>query len=438
MMRVKYLLVVLVGLTSVVASAQDYSTRPVNNCVYRGRADAAYQQCQQNYNNQLREYNSFNSTTTGARAPSPPNYTSCNRTDATTGAVSQDGTCRQQLDASYQQQLQSYNFIKQQEAAAAAQREEAARQLVASRQAAEEAERKAKDGQKRADRSQLLSTVSSVVAFGICYSCSPACSASCAVGAFMASMAGKAGTQSGSFATSAHQACTTGNAYGATQANCGPAPNPFNPTGFPNNTQPPLNTLVDPNGNCTASAELCNDLRNGLPPGTTLNDLAKGLNGFGGPKPLATMDKDGNVITKDGKKYAPGSLDDVSELKAAGLSADQAGALLAAANKSGAIGSDGAITGIDKGAGGLDSLAGLDGLGEDGSGGKSSVIGAGGNGEADGSEFDADKKRGLASAAEGLAKDFNGELIGVAGDDIFKMMNRRYVLKIKQDSFMAP
>lgn len=432
-MRIKYVLVILVGLTSVFATAQDYSTRPVNNCVYRGGLDSAYQQCVQTYNTQLREYNAYNSSTTGLQAPTAPNYSQCNRTDPTTGAVSQDGTCRQQLDSAYQQQLQSYNYVRQQEAAAAAQREQQAAQLLASRQAAQEAEKKAKEGQKRADRSQLLSTVASVVAFGICYSCSPACSASCAVGAFMGMMAGRAGTQSGSFAASNYQACQTGNSYGSTQANCGPAPNPFNPTGFPNNTQPPLNTLVDQNGNCTASAELCNDLRNGLPPGTTLSDLRNGLNGFAGTKPFATMDKDGNIITKDGKKFTPGSLDDLGDLKAAGLSGDQAAALLAAAGKG--IG-ESAATAAKIGSG-SDSLSGLDGLGEDSAGGKSSAIGGTGNGGADGSELDANK-RNVASAAEGLAKDFNGELIGVAGDDIFKMMNRRYVLKAKQDAFMAP
>jgi hypothetical protein len=433
MMRIKYILVLIVGLATVFTSAQDYSTRPVNNCVYRGGLDTAYQQCMQDYNNRMREYNAFNSSTTGLRAPTPPNYSQCNRTDPATGAVTQDGTCRQQLDSNYQQQLQSYNYVRQQEAAAAAQRAEQERQLQASRQAAEEAEKKARDGERRADRSQLLSTVASVVAFGVCYSCSPACSASCAVGAFMGMMAGRAGTQSNSFARSGYQACQTGNAYGTTQANCGPAPNPFNPTGFPNNTQPPLNTLVDPNGNCTASEEICNDLRNGLPPGTTLSDLARGLNGFAGSKPLATMDKDGNIITKDGKKFTPDGLDDINDLKNAGLSSDQAAALLAAANKSGSLdGAGGAGAGKDTGLAGL----GIDGMGEESSG-KSSAIGGTGNGTADGSELDANK-RSVASAAEGLAKDFNGELIGVAGDDIFKMMNRRYVLKAKQDAFMAP
>jgi hypothetical protein len=40
--------------------------------------------------------------------------------------------------------------------------------------------------------------------------------------------------------------------------------------------------------------------------------------------------------------------------------------------------------------------------------------------------------------SEGLSRDYNGDLIGAAGDDIFSMMNRRYTLKRKQDSFIAP
>lgn len=434
MMRIKYILVVLVGLTSAFALAQDYTTRPVNNCVYRGGLDSTYQQCVRDFNTQMTNYNTFNSTTTGLQAPRAPNYSECNRTDTTTGAVSQDGTCRQRLDSAYQQDLQNYNTVRQQEEAARRATALQQQQADASRQAAEEAERKNREAQKRYQRSQMLSTVASVVAFGVCYACSPACSASCAVGAFMAGMAGKAGTQQGSHNTSAYQSCQTGNAYGATQANCGPAPTPFNPTTFPFNTEPPLNEVVGPNGNCTGSAELCNDLLNGLPPGTTLNDLARGLNGFAGPKPLARVDKDGNIITKDGKKFGPGSLDDLSDLKAAGLSADQAAALLAAAGKS--LGDADGGTGAGK-AGGLDSLSGLDGFGEDSSAKSAGGVGAG-NGEADGSELDADRNKRKIAAAEGLAKDFNGELIGVAGDDIFKMMNRRYVLKVKQDSFMAP
>ena len=428
MIRTKFVLVALVSLTSVLTSATDYSTRPVNNCVYRGGLDSSYQQCVQDYENRLREYNAFNSTTTGVRAPTAPTYSECNRTDTITGTVSQDGDCRQRLDAAYQQELQRYNTIRQQEEAARQEAAYQAQQLQASRQAAQEAEKKAKDGEKKALRSQILTAVASAVAFS---QCSGTNVAACVVGAFMQVMSSKAGTQAGSFATAARQGCIAGNAYGSTQANCGPAPNPFSPTGFPNNTQPPLNTLVDNNGNCTASAEICNDLLNGLPPGTTLSDLARGINAFAGPKPIARVDKDGNIITRDGKKFSADGLDSEAELKAAGLSGGQAAALLAAANKAGG---DGALAAASDSSSALN----LDGGAGEESSGKSGIIGAGGNGEADGSELNADKKRNLASAAEGLAKDFNGELIGVAGDDIFKMMSRRYVLKAKQDSFLAP
>ena len=40
-------------------------------------------------------------------------------------------------------------------------------------------------------------------------------------------------------------------------------------------------------------------------------------------------------------------------------------------------------------------------------------------------------------AGEGLTRDFNGEAIGSAGDDIFSMMNRRYKMKTAQDSFIS-
>ena len=41
-------------------------------------------------------------------------------------------------------------------------------------------------------------------------------------------------------------------------------------------------------------------------------------------------------------------------------------------------------------------------------------------------------------SSEGLSRDFNGDLIGAAGDDIFSMMKRRYNLKTQQDSFITP
>ena len=45
---------------------------------------------------------------------------------------------------------------------------------------------------------------------------------------------------------------------------------------------------------------------------------------------------------------------------------------------------------------------------------------------------------GRGPSSEGLSRDFKGDLIGAAGDDIFSMMKRRYILKNEQDSFIAP
>ena len=40
------------------------------------------------------------------------------------------------------------------------------------------------------------------------------------------------------------------------------------------------------------------------------------------------------------------------------------------------------------------------------------------------------------ASAEGLTKDYQGEKIGAEGDDVFKMINRRYILKQKQNIFL--
>lgn len=38
----------------------------------------------------------------------------------------------------------------------------------------------------------------------------------------------------------------------------------------------------------------------------------------------------------------------------------------------------------------------------------------------------------------GMARNYNGDMIGVAGDDIFQMMTRRYQEKVKNQSFLSP
>jgi hypothetical protein len=78
------------------------------------------------------------------------------------------------------------------------------------------------------------------------------------------------------------------------------------------------------------------------------------------------------------------------------------------------------------------------GFGDDAAAKAAAAAAAAGNGNLDkDAAADAAKKARAIASAEGLSKDFNGELIGVSGDDIFKMMNRRYRLKTDQDSFLG-
>jgi hypothetical protein len=63
--------------------------------------------------------------------------------------------------------------------------------------------------------------------------------------------------------------------------------------------------------------------------------------------------------------------------------------------------------------------------------------GAGGFGLAAGGKNGSDKTGREPTSFAGLQKNYNGDPIGVAGDSIFAMMNRRYKVKENQDSFLT-
>lgn len=73
---------------------------------------------------------------------------------------------------------------------------------------------------------------------------------------------------------------------------------------------------------------------------------------------------------------------------------------------------------------------------------KSSGIDAGGTGGSSGMKSTKDEYgpaqevARVPASAEGLTKDYHGEKIGAEGDDVFKMINRRYILKQKQNIFL--
>ncbi len=133
----------------------------------------------------------------------------------------------------------------------------------------------------------------------------------------------------------------------------------------------------------------------------------------------------GVIKTADGKSYNAADLASAGGMAAAGMSADQIAAVMAVAKKvDEKVGKGGALTatsGFDEGGGG--SGGGAAGTTSETAGG----LGGGGHG----SKVD----RSPAQVA-GMSRDFNGEPIGVSGDSLFEMMNRRYKLKEKQNVFL--
>ena len=372
-------------------------------------------------------------------APTPPTYSSCSALTSS----NQTQTCRQALDQQYQIQLSNYNnAYKQYQAQIQSQTSTSA--LDAAR-AAETVNSQGKDSYKK---TQIVTSVLSIAAFVKVSTCAgptaPACvSLWTKIGIGFAALSVLSGLQSGAHKDAQFSACTTANQLTTTPSNCGSAPTPYNPSTFPSFSEPgssstltPTN-IVDSNGNCTASQEICGQIASSLPPGTSLKDYQKGLSAFASGKAGFKVNPDGTITRdSDGKKLDLASFGTKVGLISQGYSPSEAQSLLSAINKN-SSGLDNAAAKSASGTGQVADLGQFDdasGLGKSGAGG----IGFGVNGEANGSGLDADKNRSIASAsAEGLVRDFNGENIGVQGDDIFKMMKRRYLLKDKQDSFLS-
>lgn len=254
-------------------------------------------------------------------------------------------------------------------------------------------------------------------------------------------MSAAAFSQGSSHDSVANSACVAAGQMSASgSGTCGPAPTPYNPATFPESltgggtpSNPTPGTIFDANGRCIGSAADCAAIVSGLPPGVSIRDAMKGISSFAtNAGKFFKMDKNGNAITKDGKKYTAADFASEKAMMAAGMSAADAKMLAGSLNSMGA-----AINAKDALAK-ENSKDGAGAFGENGAGGaggKGSGLNA--NGSANGGKDLAGSKREIASV-EGLAVDFNGDMIGNARDDIFKMMNRRYKLKNSQDNFIAP
>ncbi|WP_413289337.1 hypothetical protein [Bdellovibrio sp. HCB337] len=259
--------------------------------------------------------------------------------------------------------------------------------------------KKTKDSNKAG---QMLNTVigAANIAFGT--ACLSACSSGgcdCATGAMFLMMGMQNMAQAGSQGKTSGQA---GGTYGMTDTGLGT-------TGY------------DPN------AALQNDpeVKKGL---DFMESLAQG-------KPIngVTYDpKTGNLTTADGKTIKGKDVSSPAAMEAAGVSKSVIDSISAMEKKFEA-----------KAKAKVDKLMSVAVNGEEGSAG-----GGGGGGSAITSGSGSEAAAGYAAAGSGLGvdrdpaqvagmqKNYNGEPIGVAGDSIFKMMNRRYKTKENQNTFL--
>jgi hypothetical protein len=187
----------------------------------------------------------------------------------------------------------------------------------------------------------------------------------------------------------------------------------------------PSATYTTPDGTTINGdyAKIANNLAgNGL--GGLANDYASDVNALKGSG--VTVSPDGtSVTTADGKKVTASSLGSESAMKAAGFSgSDISGAQNALKNVPAAISAlkASAMTNdVGGGGGGL------------GSGG-----GGGGGGSGSGGSFAGFGKaaKGQDISLSGMSKKLGNDNIGVAGDDIFEMITRRYKARDKVDAFI--
>lgn len=395
-------------------------------------------------------------------APTPPVLEPCGDTGQTVdpGCMSNN----QQKQQVYQQQLQKFNFDmqvynskvqanQQAEQAAAAQKaknEELARIQATSASASLNAAKQKNEESKEANQMAQMITEAISAAAMAAFASTPCgkIPSHCVIPFLIKSilhklLADKHGGQAAENAASAFAACSAGNQITSSSANCGPQPPKFIP---PENPFAGISTVIDANGNCIASDKtLCDKIKAALPPGTNLKDVGKTASSFASGKGFFKTNPDGSITTKDGKTFKPSDFKDEKSLIAAGLSPGEASSMMASLSggfggsglkgKVGADLKDGKkpydFSGMAIGGGAGFGASGLSIGGGKGGGVNGNVIGAKNlNGKAD------PRERNPAAAA-GLIKEFNGEPVGAAGDDLFVMMNRRYNLKNAQDSFIG-
>lgn len=265
-------------------------------------------------------------------------------------------------------------------------------------------------------KSQGISQIIGVANMGLGAMYAAECSSqnygACAQAALHFVMGAMSFQQAGANGKAAGQAGATGYDTSAT--------NPFGDPGAEINH-------LDPNVDSTKDKNL-----SGLVNTKKLNEIKRDLMGpgIGGVK----MDSKGIITTPDGKTYDSNQLTDKAAMAKAGFSDSAIDAALAAnsAFEKAAIKKMGGADTV-----GIGAATAENGFSDGGGGAKygsaSSMDQRSGGGYADKSRNPANTNK-----IAGLTKNFNGERIGVAAENIFNMMTRRYKTKEKQDAFFDP
>lgn len=294
--------------------------------------------------------------------------------------------------------------------------------------------------------------------------CCPMAPALMAAGAAFMLLNSMANKQSGEHVKSAYDACLMQNQISTSQQSCSTLyPNQVTTLTPTVSNDPTVNQNTDPNNNTTTFNP------DGTPrtPGTvTVGDIDPqtgqckpdappackqllGNNTIGkiaasaGPNKLADATgmykqlPDGSVQTKDGKIYKISDFANEEAMIKAGLSPSDAKALAKQLyGEGGVLAASGLdAEGLLKDANKKSAEFGVPGIGDGGAGSSGSGKGNLGSGKNFKDALNATKRK---PSSAGLTRNFNGDIIGASGDDIFLMMNRRYRLKNEQDSFIAP
>lgn len=429
-------------------------TRKVEDaaCLARNREKAKIRSIAQEGYQRASALNSGNSESISKPTP-PPDPQCGNQMDSQTGDYNPNySLCMQNYQnqqKEYQKQLAIYNTAMDSQQQSRMQADKAQYDELAKMKNTS-ATGSMSEIQDKNDKSKQLYTLAAAAAAGVAvgwYVKANHCAATCsmmgsgccglvpglmATGAAFMLLNGMANKQSAEHAQAAYSACTAYNQMSTQVKNCsGP------------NTAVTISS-IDPNtGLCKPDAPP--ECQQGLNQSGIKIPVTKDANGkiskMAGSEieKMATQLPDGRVKDKNGKIWSLSDFADKKSMMAAGLSAADAGKLFDELyGKNGLLAKNSLLNPKDA-------------LKEENS--KKNVLGGSFGSSLGGTNIvDVNKNEGSQNkvfkdnlkdvdnrkpSSEGLAREYKGEMIGVAGDDIFLMMNKRYKFKNEQDSFIS-